>query len=201
MLARPSLGGGVPVSAFHDPREFAFVPLLEAAFEAVLAELRALEPGDFMESPDSLTTVAGGYDETGWRYFALHGDGVRLDEHRRRCPTTARVCAAVPGLVNAGFSLFRPGTHLYPHRGERRGVLRCHLPLVVPKGDVGLRFGGETRTWRAGECLVFDDTFEHDAWNHTDGDRVVLLVTFERDAGGRATAAPEESDRRSRSGR
>jgi hypothetical protein len=25
---------------------------------------------------------------------------------------------------------------------------------------------------------VFDDTFEHEAWNHGDGDRVVLLLTF-----------------------
>jgi hypothetical protein len=25
---------------------------------------------------------------------------------------------------------------------------------------------------------VFDDTFEHEAWNHGDGERVVLLVTF-----------------------
>jgi beta-hydroxylase len=92
---------------------------------------------------------------------------------------TARACAAVPGLVNAGFSLFRPGTHLYPHRGELRGTLRCHLPLVVPAGDLGLRSGDETRAWQTGRCLVFDDTLEHEAWNHGGGDRVVLIVTFQ----------------------
>jgi beta-hydroxylase len=172
------------VSAFHDPRDFAFVPALQRAYGEVLAELRTLDrAADFVESPDSLTTVADGYDETGWRWYGLHGeeDERELAAHRRRCPRAARACAAVPGLVNAGLSLFLSGTHLYPHRGERAGVLRCHLPLVVPEGDVGLRFGDEARAWRAGECLVFDDTIEHEAWNHAAGERVVLIVTFERD--------------------
>ena len=168
------------MSAFHDPLDYAIVPVLEAAFEPILAELRDLASGDFAESPDSLTTVARGYDERGWRYFGLFGAGADYAANRRRCPATARVCGAVPGLLNAGFSLFRPGTHLYPHRGELANVLRCHLALVVPRGDVGLRIGAETRAWQPGRCLVFDDTSEHEAWNHGDGDRVVLIVTFER---------------------
>ena len=165
------------MSAFLDPDDFVFVPALEAAFPAILAELRALPPAAFVVSPDSLTTVADGHDETGWRYFALFGAGDHA-ANRARCPRTSRSCAAVPGLVNAGFSLFAPGTHLYPHRGEMQGVLRCHLPLVVPPGDVALRFGDEVRRWQPGRCLVFDDTVEHEAWNHAGADRVVLIVTF-----------------------
>jgi beta-hydroxylase len=172
------------VSAFHDPRDHAIVPVLEAAFEPILGELRALASADFAESPDSLTTVAGGYDERGWHYFGLFGAGADFAANRRRCPATTRVCSEVPSLLNAGFSLFRPGTHLYPHRGELANVLRCHLGLTVPLGDLGLRIAGETRAWRPGHCLVFDDTSEHEAWNHGDGDRVVLIVTFERNSSG-----------------
>ena len=167
------------VSAFRDPGGLDFVPVLESAFESILAELLTLERAAFPESPDSLTVVRDGHDERGWRYFGLYGEGADLDANRRRCPETARVCASVPRLVNAGFSLFLPGTHLYPHHGELRGVLRCHLALVVPGGDVGLRSGGETRRWQPGRCLVFDDTIEHEAWNHGGGERVVLIVTFE----------------------
>lgn len=169
--------------AFHDPSEFPFVPALEAAFRAIRAELRALGDAAFVECPDSLTTRADGYDETGWLYYALHGEGAP-EEHRERCPATSRACAAVPNMQNAGFSRFRPGTHLFPHRGELTGVLRCHLPIVVPRdgsgegSTAGLRVAGETRRWKPGRCLVFDDTHEHDAWNHGDEDRVVLLVTF-----------------------
>jgi len=169
--------------AFPDPRSFAFVPALEAEFGRILAELHTLEPGDFCPSPDSLTTVRDGYDERGWRSFGLYGEEANGEDagyaaNRARCPSTARACALVGRPVNAGFSLFRPGTHLYPHRGELPGVLRCHLPLVVPVGDLGLRSGEETRHWEPGRCLILDDTFEHEAWNHADGDRVVLIVTF-----------------------
>lgn len=171
------------MSPLNDPREFPFVPQLEAAFPAIVAELAALGAADFVDSPDSLTTVDGIYDETGWRWFPLHdgnADGPRHAANRARCPATARALAAVPGLANAGFSLFRPGTHLYPHHGERTDVLRCHLPLRIPEGDVGLRFGAQVVRWSEGRCLVFDDTVEHEAWNHGDGDRVVLIVTFAR---------------------
>lgn len=166
-------------SPFADSTQFPFAVALESAFPRVLAEVLRLDgERDFVASPDSLTTVADGYDETGWRWFGLFGENERLAAHRERCPETARACAAVPGLVNAGFSWFLPGTHLYPHQGEMRGVLRCHLPLVVPAGDVGLRVGDEVHRWSPGKCVVFDDTAEHDAWNRGTGNRILLLVTF-----------------------
>ena len=172
------------MTVYHDPDDFVFVPMLEAAFPAILAELQALPADAFLPSPDSLTTVENGYDENGWRWFPLFGEGVPA-ANRARCPRTARAVAAVPGLVNAQFSSFRPGTVLYPHHGEMQGVLRCHLALVVPRGDVALRVDGEMRRWEAGRCLVFDDTLEHDAWNRAAADRVVLIVTFaDREARG-----------------
>lgn len=170
------------MSGFQQTSQFAFVPALEAAFDDIRAELEALGEGDFIESPDSLTTIRDGYNETGWHYFDLFGDTGGFEANRERCPKTARACAAVPGMQNAGFSLFRTGTHLYPHRGEIEGVLRCHLPIQVPSGDLGIQFCDETRVWEPGRCLVIDDSFEHTAWNLGDGDRVVLLVTFAKQA-------------------
>lgn len=164
--------------AFRDPTTIPFVPALERQFAAVRRELDQLGREAFYEAPDSLTSVEGRYDERGWLYYSLFGGDAGDAARRARTPATAAACAAVPNLVNAGFSRFLPGTHLYPHRGELAGVLRCHLGLVVPNGDVAIRFGDETRTWQEGRCLVFDDGFEHEAWNHGDGDRVVLLLTF-----------------------
>lgn len=50
----------------------------------------------------------------------------------------------------------------------------CHLPLIVP-GDGALRLGTQKREWRFGELIAFDDTIEHEAWNHSGKDRLVLL--------------------------
>ena len=168
------------MSAFRNPEDFPFVARLEARAEELRTELESLSRDRFEESLDSLTTVSGVYDERGWRYFDLHGAG-DFAANRALCPLAAAACEEVPGMVNAGFSLFRPGTHLYPHHGEMPGVLRCHLALIVPTGDQGISAAGEQRSWEPGRCLIFDDKVEHEAWNHGDGDRIVLLVTFRSD--------------------
>jgi aspartate beta-hydroxylase len=43
----------------------------------------------------------------------------------------------------------------------------------VPPGDLALRAGGEIPRRQPGRCVIFDDTFEHDAWNRAASDRVV----------------------------
>ena len=50
-----------------------------------------------------------------------------------------------------------------------------HLPLVVPR-NCALRVAGEEHQWREGQTLVFDDTYEHEAWNRSTGLRVVLIA-------------------------
>ena len=164
-------------SPFQDPREHPTLAALEEAYPEIREELERLGASAFSLSPDSLGERPGGYDERGWMWYALCGEDVPL-AHRLSCPATVAACERVQGLVNAGFSRLLPGTHLEPHHGELEGVLRCHLGLEVPRGDVGIRFGTEVRGWREGACLAFNDTHEHDAWNSGEGPRTVLLVTF-----------------------
>jgi aspartate beta-hydroxylase len=46
----------------------------------------------------------------------------------------------------------------------------------VPPGDCAIRVSDHTEHWQEGRCMVFDDSYEHEAWNHTDEDRIVLIV-------------------------
>lgn len=32
--------------------------------------------------------------------------------------------------------------------------------------------------WTEGKCIVFDDSYEHEVWNRSADDRVVLLLNF-----------------------
>jgi aspartyl/asparaginyl beta-hydroxylase (cupin superfamily) len=57
--------------------------------------------------------------------------------------------------------------------------LICHLPLIVPT-DCALRVGNETRTVEAGKMMIFDDSIEHEAWNHSNDMRVILLFEIWR---------------------
>lgn len=72
------------------------------------------------------------------------------------------------------FSRLAPGARIPPHHGVMNARLICHLPLIVPPG-CGFRVGGETREWKEGELLVFDDTIEHEAWNDSSSDRIILI--------------------------
>ena len=55
-------------------------------------------------------------------------------------------------------------------------ILRCHLPLLIPNGSAcKIRVGDETRHWEEGKLLIFDDSYEHEAWNESDEDRFILM--------------------------
>jgi aspartyl/asparaginyl beta-hydroxylase (cupin superfamily) len=77
------------------------------------------------------------------------------------------------------WSLLKPGTHIQPHHGLLNTRLICHIPLIVPQG-CAIRVGNETRSWREGEALIFDDSFEHEAWNKSNDTRVILLFEIWR---------------------
>lgn len=63
---------------------------------------------------------------------------------------------------SAYFSLMAPGTRLRAHCGPTNVRLRVHVGIQVPTEGVAMRVGNETRPWRVGEPLVFDDSFEHE---------------------------------------
>jgi len=88
--------------------------------------------------------------------------------------------------VRAGFSAIDGNVHLHPHCGGSNTQLKLHLGLIVPMqpaptssspaaATTGLvspprpcaemRVGNQTRPWRAGKVLLFDDSWEHEVWN------------------------------------
>ena len=43
-----------------------------------------------------------------------------------------------------------------------------------------MRVADQVRVWKEGAPRVFDDTYEHEVWNETTEDRVILLIQFAR---------------------
>jgi aspartyl/asparaginyl beta-hydroxylase (cupin superfamily) len=116
--------------------------------------------------------------DDGWKTFFFAGYGFRSETNCARCPQTAQLLEGVPGLTTAFFSILSPGKYIGEHRGPWRGVLRYHLALAVPEpgSAAGIRVGGEVAHWVEGHSLLFDDGYPHEAWNDTEGVRVVLFV-------------------------
>ena len=187
----PELCPGRP---WHDKRAFGFVALLEAAAPQIRAELLALRGGGAASAaaaaPFSAVGGRAAHDASlvaagAWREYPFLGGGMRHDAHCARCPVTASVLERIPEAVGCAmsgggeslFSCLAPGTHLRAHCGSTNARLTCHLGLLVP-GGATIRCGTEAREWAEGECIVFDDSFEHEVWHEGSADRVVLLINF-----------------------
>jgi len=177
---------GLPTTPYLEVQDAPWRAALQAQTDAIEAELRALLPaatgreavfhsGEL--AAENLRGAQGAPDWNGY-YFFRHGEARR--ENHAACPQTSAALAALPLARIPGhapevlFSVFSPGTHLLPHRGVTNTRVVGHLPLIVPP-DCALRVGGETHAWRRGEVVVFDDSYEHEAWNRSAETRVVLI--------------------------
>lgn len=154
---------------FVDPAPFDFIPALEANWTDIRDECVALASERF--EPWVQREMYG----EGWNVFGLLAFGRRIAPGIEACPKTAALTLSLPGVTTVGFSRLAAGAHIQPHVGWVKTVYRLHLGLVVPDGCT-LRVGDETRAWREGECMIFDDTVEHEARNLSEKDRFVLLL-------------------------
>jgi ornithine lipid ester-linked acyl 2-hydroxylase len=182
LIARSSV---LPEQPFYDPAQFPWVRDLEANWKVMRRELDDVlayhdELPNFQDiSTDQLHLT----DDDRWKTYFFYGYGFKAEANCLRCPETTRLVENVPGMETAMFSILAPGKRIPPHDGPYKGVLRYHLGLLVPEPEdgVGIRVGGEVAHWQEGASLVFDDTFEHMAWNDTDGTRVVLFLDVVRE--------------------
>jgi hypothetical protein len=159
---------------WYDPSDFPLSRYLQSHFDEIRSEILALDPSRFHRESERIERSGD------WDVVFLYERGRRHDDVRRACPVTTRAVEAhaamrtVAGLIYV--SRMRAGTHIRPHHGPTNLRLRCHLAIKVPAGDCAIRVGDDRRHWVEGECLVFDDYFEHEAWNHTEDDRIVLIA-------------------------
>ncbi len=168
----------------YECADFPWAAGVEREWRAIRAELdRVLvRKVDLPNVQELMADAAALSRDASWKIFPLVAYGLRSQPNIDLCPETWRIVRTIPGLTTAMFSILEPGKRIPPHRGPYNGVLRLHLGLMVPepRERLGLRVGPERRYWEEGRALIFDDAYEHEAWNETDGLRVVLFVDFEK---------------------
>jgi len=166
-----------------DPAVFPFLQAFEREWPAVRRELDALlETRARLPALAEISPDAARIGDERWKTFLLYGFGERSERNCATCPETARLLEGVPGLQNAWFSILAAGARVPRHKGISKGLIRCHIPLIVPDRPENCRMslGKETFHWELGKPVVFDDTVKHGVWNATEQERVVLLFDFER---------------------
>jgi aspartate beta-hydroxylase len=182
----------LPQIQFYERQEFPWAVTLERETGAIREELAAvlargegivpyMQPG----TDRPVFNTNGLLNDPAWSACHLIRNGEEVAANAALCPRTLQALRGLPlcriqgRTPTALFSLLRPGARIPPHHGFLNTRLICHLPLIVPP-RCALRVGNETRPWREGELVVFDDTLEHEAWNESSELRVVLLFDIWR---------------------
>jgi hypothetical protein len=178
---------GLPQRQYYEREEFDWAPAVEAAAQDMLGELNRALAEDvafrpYLQAREDRPSYDfhGLLDNPDWSTLYLWENGGPVEANVARFPKTFAAMGQVPlphittRAPSILFSLLKPGARIEAHNGMINTRLICHLPLIVPPG-CGFRVGNETRQWEVGKLLIFDDTIEHEAWNDSDEDRVVLI--------------------------
>ncbi|MDM9583644.1 MULTISPECIES: aspartyl/asparaginyl beta-hydroxylase domain-containing protein [unclassified Nostoc] len=114
-----------------------------------------------------------------WKAYLLWKEGNFTQIGLSHFPKTVDILSKLePFLYPFGhieFYVMKPGVVLPPHTDNINTSLTCHLALTIPE-KCGISVGGKTQSWIKGRTLFFDDSFEHEAWNKSQEERVVLSL-------------------------
>jgi aspartate beta-hydroxylase len=181
---------GLPDAPYHDPHLQPWAGRLEEAFEDIreeaaelLADKRQFESFlTFGAGTKVSDYVAGDSEKPSWDAFFFYRHGQRFDANHERCPRTSELLESIDLCRIKGqapevcFSLLAPGSHIMPHYGVTNSRLVMHLPLKVPR-DCALNIvGAGEHRWEEGRLMMFDDTYQHEAWNRSTEMRLILLM-------------------------
>ena len=151
-------------------------PIIKGEVLQLLKRYDELTPFQTM-SPDQESLS----NDDRWKFFFLKCAAFRFKKNIRLMPKTMQIIDRYPEIISAYLSILAPGKSLPIHRGPWSGLLRAHLGVIIPppnSSGIGphIIVGGQRYEWREGEAVFFDDTYEHEAHNPTDGIRVILFM-------------------------
>lgn len=163
---------------FYEISEFPELQFLMRDVETIQIELYSLIKENALKNHwiETFPTYVDSSLDEAWQVFPFTFYTMNHLLNQSRCPKTNMLIQKIPELISCDFSRLKGKTTINPHIGYSRMILRCHLPLMVPSGKTcGIKVGNEVRYHEEGKLLIFDDSYEHSAWNESDEDRIVLM--------------------------
>ncbi|MFI1370234.1 aspartyl/asparaginyl beta-hydroxylase domain-containing protein [Streptomyces griseochromogenes] len=174
---------GISQTPWHDPYAHPEIAPIVRAFESNHAIIkRELEVAWTGNSTEFSTYEHYLTRQENWQALYLFRDGAPVPVSGASVPTafsilneyaveTDKICP----LLESHFSTLLPGAAISPHCDLWNFSINLHLAVDIPEG-CGITVAGETREWQEGNCILFDYSFEHEAWNKGARPRTCLLV-------------------------
>jgi aspartate beta-hydroxylase len=163
----------LPSQPWYEASDFSLTRDLELQSSDIISEISMLDLSRYHRESESIGRTGN------WDVMMLFERGKRNEENCSLLPKTSAIiesCRSLKSLSGLAYvSRLAPRTRVEPHRGPTNLRLRCHLGIRVPDA-CGIRVDHDSRRWSEGKCLVFDDSFEHEVWNDSERERIVLIV-------------------------
>jgi aspartate beta-hydroxylase len=165
---------GLISKAIHSSETFPVAEDLERQFNEIRQEVGRLTDHGYHEESENIPRKGV------WDVYMLYEQGRKHEANCARLPTISRILESHSCVRKSGgliyLSRLGPGTVIASHNGPVNFRLRLHLGIQIPSGDCGMKVEGLIKHWAEGKCVVFDDFLEHEVWNRTDEERIVLLL-------------------------
>lgn len=169
-----------PNQAFYDIRQFPELFPLEQHWQDIRAEALALDL-HIKAAQNHNDAGFNTFFKRGWKRFYLKWYQNSHPSAQQLCPRTVALLEQIPQVKAAMFASLPAGSHLGKHRDPYAGSLRYHLGLDTPNDDACyIEVDQQRYSWRDGQATLFDETYVHAAYNHTEHNRIILFCDIER---------------------
>jgi ornithine lipid ester-linked acyl 2-hydroxylase len=161
---------------FAEDHELPWKNELEEKFVLIKLEVsRLLNDHSSSMKPYFIGDMHGGKDQ--WKTLTIKTWGIENKSIVKNHPELMQVFERIPGLLSLAVSRLAPESSIAPHAGDTNAIFRCHMGITVPGvlPDCGIRVSDRQMSWKEGKVLGFCDAFDHEVWNTTENERVILI--------------------------
>jgi ornithine lipid ester-linked acyl 2-hydroxylase len=161
--------------SFIENENFAWANDFKNHYNDILTELKSYLKENELEGYFNTSMVS---KPKSWKTISLKNWGIQLFKNQKKFPITTSIISKYPEILSFSFNLLEAKSSILPHCGDTNGIYRCHFGLEIPESlpNCGFRVRDELRSWENGQWLIFMDAYHHEAFNHTDKSRYILVI-------------------------
>jgi aspartyl/asparaginyl beta-hydroxylase (cupin superfamily) len=114
---------------------------------------------------------------SGWSTITFKTWGINVNSNLNQANTIGGFLRKYPEILSFAVSKMASKTTIKSHYGDTNAIWRCHFGIKIPATlpHCGIEVKGESKSWEEGKVLAFCDAFNHQAWNQTDEERVIVI--------------------------
>ena len=116
--------------------------------------------------------------DLGYRTLSLRWWDLNFRKNKNQFPLAYKLMEQFPQISTLSYNFLAPGASIKPHFGDTNAIYRCHFGLQIPAEfpECGIKVNGENNSWKEGAFIGFIDAFEHETFNHSKSERIIILM-------------------------